>query len=115
MYLTFRKRLLSLIRLKCNETYRIHHPTGLKLLTRVRLGLSHPNDHKFNHKYRDCINLLCSCNISVENNVHFFLYRHRLSLQRQTLINIIKSIDKDIINETDSGLINIPFGSSKYE
>ena len=42
--LTFRKRLLNLIRPKCNEIYGIHHPTGLSLLTRLRLGLSHLNN-----------------------------------------------------------------------
>ena len=34
-YLTFRKKLLNLIRSKCNETCQIHHPTELKLLTRL--------------------------------------------------------------------------------
>ena len=71
-YLTLRKRLLNLIRRKCNETYGIHHRTRLKLLTRLRLGLSHLNDHKFNHNFRDCINPLCFCSLSVENNVPFF-------------------------------------------
>ena len=71
-YLMFMKIMLSLIRPKCNDTCGIHNPTGLKLLTRLRLGLSHLNDHKFNHNFRDCINPLCSCSLSVENNVQFF-------------------------------------------
>ena len=115
-YSMFRKKMLNLIRPKCNDTYRIYNPTGLKLLTRLRLGLSHLNDHKFNHNFKDCINPLCLCSLSVENNVHFFLHCHHFSLQRQTLINNIKSIDEDIINETDSDLVNILlFGSSKYQ
>ena len=52
----FKKRMLNLIQPKCNEIYRIHNPIGLKLLTRLQLGLSHLNDHKFNHNFRDCIN-----------------------------------------------------------
>ena len=112
----FRKRMLNLIRLKCNKTYGIHNPAGLKLFTCLRLGLSHLNDHKFNHNFRDCINPLCSCSLSVENNVHFFLHCHHFSLQRQTLMSNIKSVDKDIINATDSDLVNIlRFGSSKYQ
>ena len=71
-FLMLRKRLLNLIRPKCNEAYGIHNPTGLKLLTRLRLGLSHLNDHKFNHNFRDCINPLCLCCLRVENNVPFF-------------------------------------------
>ena len=108
--------MLNLIRPKCNDTYGIDNPTGLKLLTGLRLGLSHRNDHKFNHNFKDCINPLCSWSLSVENNVHFFQHCHHFSLQRQTLMNNIKSIDKDIINETDSDLVNILlFGSSKYQ
>ena len=115
-YLMFRKRMFNLIRPKCNETYGIHNPTGLKLLIRLRLGLSHLNDHKFNHNFRDCINPLCSCSLSVENNVHFFLHCYHFSLQRQTLMNNIKSIDKGIIHASDSDLVNILcFGSSKYQ
>ena len=113
-YLMFGKRMLNLIRSKCNNTYEIHNPTGLKLLTCLWLGLSHLKNHKFNHNFKDCINPLCSCSLSVENNVHFFLHCHHFSLQRQTLTNHIKSIDKDIIKETDSDLLNILlFGSSK--
>ena len=48
-FLMFRKRMLNLIRPKCNETYGIHNPTGLTLLTRLWLGLSRLNDHKSNH------------------------------------------------------------------
>ena len=115
-YSVFRKKMLNLIRPKCNDTYGIHNRTGLKLLTCLRLGLSHLNDHKFNHNFKDCINPLCSCSLSVENNIYFFLHCHHFSLQRQTLMNNIKSIDKDIINETDSNLVNILlFGNSKCQ
>ena len=107
----FRKRMLNLIRPKCNDTYGIHSRTGLKLLTHLRLPLSHLNDHKFNHNFKDSINSFCSCSLSVENNVHFFLHCHHFSLQRQTRMNNIKSIDKDI-----NDLVNIfLFGSSKYQ
>ena len=51
-YSMFRKKMLNLIRPKCNKTHGIHNPSGLKLLTRLRLGLSHLNDHKFNHNFK---------------------------------------------------------------
>ena len=103
-----------MFRLRCEKTYRIHNPTALKLQTRLRLGLRHLNDHKFNHNFRDYINPLSSCSLSVENND--FLHCHHFPLQRQTLMNNIKSINRDIINETDSDLVNILlYESSKYE
>ena len=35
---------------------RMHNPVGLKLLTRLRLGLSHLNEQRFNHNFQSCIN-----------------------------------------------------------
>ena len=34
---------------------------GLKLLTRMRLGLGYLADHKFRHNFQDCLNPICSC------------------------------------------------------
>ena len=45
----FKQALLKFIRPKAANVYKIHHPRGLKLLTRLRLGLSHLREHKFCH------------------------------------------------------------------
>ena len=42
-YAIFRNALLKIGRPKQCSIYRIHNPVGLKLLTRLRLGLSHLN------------------------------------------------------------------------
>ena len=51
--------------------YRIHHPLGLNLLTRLRLVLSHLNEHRFKHTFKKCINPLCTCSLEVESTKHF--------------------------------------------
>ena len=71
-YSTFRKSLLKSGRPSPNHIYKIHDPLGLKLLTRLRLGLSHLNEHRFNHNFDSCINPLCSCSLEVESTKHFF-------------------------------------------
>ena len=43
----FKKELLKSIRSEPNSTYNINHTKGLKLLTRLRLGLSNLADYKF--------------------------------------------------------------------
>ena len=43
----FKSRLLSLIRPNQSNIYNIFGPIGLTFLTRLRLGLSHLNEHKF--------------------------------------------------------------------
>ena len=45
---------------------------GIKYLTRLRLGLSHLNDHKFRHNFQDCLNPLCPCSLKVESTIHLF-------------------------------------------
>ena len=57
----FKRALLSFIRPKPAKVYKIHHPKGLKLLTRLRLGLSHLHEHKFRHNFNDTIDPFCLC------------------------------------------------------
>ena len=52
----FKSRLLSFIRPIQSNVYNIFDPIGLKLLTRLRLGCSHLNEHKFRHNFQDCLN-----------------------------------------------------------
>ena len=59
MHLTvFKKHLLKEICPVPHLVYNICNPNGLKLLTGLRLGLSHLNEHRFNHNFEDCINPL---------------------------------------------------------
>ena len=72
-YSTFRKSLLTSGQPSPNNIYKIYDPLGLKLLTRLRLGLSDLNiEHRFNDNFDSCINALCSCSLEVESTKHFF-------------------------------------------
>ena len=51
----FKKELLKYFKPKPNSTYNINDTKGLKLLTRLWLGLSHLGDHKFRDNFQDCI------------------------------------------------------------
>ena len=44
-----------------------------RLMTRLRLGLNHLREHKFNHNFQNFINPLCSCSMDIESMSHFFL------------------------------------------
>ena len=35
--------------------FEIHNPKGIKLITRLRLGLSHLREHKFKHGFQDTV------------------------------------------------------------
>ena len=49
-------RLFSFIRPVQTNIYHIFDPKGLTFLTRLRLGLSHLNEHRFRHSFQDCLN-----------------------------------------------------------
>ena len=42
----FKKQILKFIRPSPNSTFNVHNPHGIKLLTRLRVGLSHLHEHK---------------------------------------------------------------------
>ena len=69
----FKRALLSFTRPKPANVYKVHHLKGLKLLTRLRLGLL--REHKFGHNFNDTIDpfYLC-CTNSLETFEHFLLH-----------------------------------------
>ena len=75
-YTVFQNTLLKLGRPNQCATCSINNPVGLKLLTRLRLGLSHLNEYIFNHNFQNCINSLCSCCLEIESTSHFLLHYH---------------------------------------
>ena len=110
--LTFRNALIKIGRPIPKPIYSVHNPVGLKLLTRLRPGLSHLNQHKFNHNFQDCLNPLCSCSLEVESVSHFFLHCHYYSNIRSTLLNELQSIDK--YQEDDIAVEVLLYGSTKF-
>ena len=65
--------LLKFIRPKNATIYKIFDHIGLKLLTRLRVNLSHLRQHKFRHNFLDTLNPLCSCSLEVESTSHYLL------------------------------------------
>ena len=83
------------------SVYRIHNPAGLKLFTRLRLGLGYLNEHRFNHNFQSCINPLCNCSIPVESTTHFLLHCHHFPNIYSTLLNSINEDLGSITNLSD--------------
>ena len=98
-----------------NSTYRIHNLVGIRLLTRLRLGLSHLNEHKFRHNFDDCVHPLCSCSIKPETTLHFFLHCCNVLYIRRKLFDKIKLLDETLLQLNDESLITVLlFGSKIY-
>ena len=87
--------------------YNTHNPTGLTLLNRLKVGLSHLNQHKFNHSFRDCLDPLCSCSLEIESPLEFFRYCHYFTDVRKTFFNEKLSVDENTLNQSDNAIVEI--------
>ena len=63
-YTAFKKHFTYEFRPVPNSVFNIHDQIGIKLLTRLTLGLSHLNEHRFNHIFQNCKNPQCICSSS---------------------------------------------------
>ena len=84
----------------------------IKLLTRLRVGLSHLREHKLRHSFQDSLNPICSCGSDIET-AHFLLHSPNFSNEGSTFLNIIGSIDRNILTRSDSQVTeNLLYGDS---
>ena len=114
-YLALRNYLIKRNGPLASPTYIIHNRLGMKLLTSLRLGPSHFNEHRFSHNFENCLNLLCTCSSEVELTTHFFLHCHNFDVICLTFNNSLKAIDKGILTLSDNFLTKvILYGDSKY-
>ena len=110
---------MQFIRSSPNGIFDCHNPKGVKLLTRLRLGLSHLRDHKFKYSFQDLLNPICNCGTDVETTTHYLLHCPLFSDERLILINNIRNIDNNILNLNDSRfsevllLVNFSFNNTK--
>ena len=88
----------------------------MKLLTRLRLGFSHLNEHKFRHNFQDCLNPLCLCSLEIENTSHYLLHCQYYSEHRINLINSVKSISDNFESFSDNVQRDILlYGDSRFD
>ena len=114
---TFKNRILSFIRPSQNSTFNCHNPKGIKLLSRLRLGLSHLRKYKLKHSFQDSLNPFCSSGKGeVETSSHYLLYCSNYLEERLALLNTIKNIDMSILQQSDSKFTSVLlFGDTSFD
>ena len=92
---------------KENSFFSIHNSVSVKLLTRLRLQLSH--EHRFRHGFEDTISPMCSCNAEtkIKSNEHFLLRCHFYSAQRLDLFNKLNKTNSSFFKLSAKGQVNI--------
>ena len=73
----------------------------MKLITRLRLGLSHWREHEFKHSVQGKINPLCNCGQDIESSTHFFLHCPFFINERRTLLSSVRSLNSKLLDCTD--------------
>ena len=112
----FRKNILHFIRPAPNSIYNCHNPKGVKLITRLRLGLSHLREHKFKHNFQDSINPLCNCGHDIESTTHYLLHCPLFVNERSTFFSTLSSLDCTLLDNTDSSLTQtLLFGNTSFK
>ena len=92
----FKSKLLSFIRRSKRSIFNVNDPEGVKYLTRLRLHLSHIDEHIFRHGFLDTLNPLCNCSLQVEDNEHFFLHCLNFENARRSLFMVVSSISSSL-------------------
>ena len=113
----FKKTVLDFIRPSGRTVFNCHNPEGVKLLTRLRLGLSHLCEHKLKHSFQDLFDSICSCGNVIETSAHYLLHWPNFSNERSTFLNIIGSIDRNILTRSEYSHLECHsrFPNSHYE
>ena len=99
-YMCFRNSLLKIGRPVQNSICNVFNVLEIKFLTRLRLGLSHLNEHKFKHNFQNCLNSLCFCSLEVESTIQFFLHCHFLANSDKSFKKLLKRSLKIFHNST---------------
>ena len=99
-----KQNILKFIRLGPNKVFNIYNPHGLKLLTKLRLDLSHLGGHKFKHNFSDCFDETCICGKDIESTNHFLLQCSLFLKERQVFMNKVCHIDSSFIDQNENYL-----------
>ena len=86
-----KNNILKLIRPTPNSVFICENHRGIKLVTRLRVGLSHLREHKFKHSLQDTLNPICCYAFDVESAGHYILHSPMYNDERQTLLSTIKT------------------------
>ena len=110
-----RKAYLYLHKTSSQFFYNCHNPKEVKLITRLRLGLSHLREHKLKHNFQDLINLLCNCGHDIDSTTHLF-HCPLFVNERSTFFGTLSSLDCNLLDNTDSTLTQtLPLGNRSFK
>ena len=111
----FKNNILKFIRSKPNSFFQCCNLKAIRLITRVRLELSHLREHNFRYNFQNYFNPLCSCGSSIDSTSHFLLHCPVFHDKRHSLLSTLNNIDSKILESTYSYLTQtLLFGCTSF-
>ena len=99
--------LLKFIKPSSNSLFNCHSLKGIKLITRLRLDLSHLRKHKFRHNFQDTLKPIWSCGDDIETTIHYLLHCSNYSDEGRTLLEGLQGIGEKIHDKSDSQITEL--------
>ena len=99
--------LLKFMKPSSNSLFNCHSLKGIKLITRLRLDLSHLRKHKFRHNFQDTLNSIWSCGDDIETTIHYLLHFSNYSDEGRILLEGLQSIGEKIHDKSDSQITEL--------
>ena len=93
----FKSNILKLFRPTPTSFFNCYNHKGIRLMTRLCLGLSRLREHKFNHNFQNCINPLSICAMDIESTSHFFVHCPLFDDKTITLLSILNKVGCKLI------------------
>ena len=107
--------MLRFIRPSENPIFNCHNPSGITLITRLRLGLSHLREHKFRYNFQDTLSRIRSCGENIETNTHYLLHCSNYLNGRMTLLPNLQNVEENILDRNYSRISEIHlYGDSSF-
>ena len=114
-YTLFRSSILKFIRSSPNSFCSCQNIIGIKLVTRLHLGVSYLREYKFKYSFQDKSKPLCHCGMDVGSSTHFLLQCLSYINGRCTLMRNLNRFNPQISQTSLQLLINtLLFGNSFY-
>ena len=108
--------MLKFVRPTPNSLFNVSDSLGIKLVSRLRLGLSHLRQPKFNHNFWDTINPLCSCSLESESTTRFFLCCLNFMVLCKCLMKKLSKIDSCILTLDEKSFTKLLLcGDGRYD
>ena len=103
-FVDFKNSTLKFIRPSPSNVFNCSNYQGIRLITRLRVGMSRLREHKFKHNFQDHLNPICSCGLDIKFTSYFLLHCPTFNDERYTLLSTLNNVDCKLLELTKSSL-----------